>query len=356
MSRLKTGVIGLGEVAQVIHLPILEAMPDHYEIAAICDISEQLLEALGERYNVEHRYTNAEELVKQADLDVVFILNSTEYHAECAIQALDNGKHVFIEKPMCLTQREADEIIKARDRSGKQAIVGYMRRFAPAFLQAKEEIKKAGPINYVRLRDFMGMPRPLVEQTSHVYRFSDFPEGAFEDKESRFKAMVKEAIGVEEGLLASTYSWLTGLSSHDLSAMRELIGMPKRVISAAAWNEGRSLNVLFDYEQFQVAYEMQFDEQARHDAHIEVLTDHKTIRVQYDTPYVRQLPTHLLVHETVDGSIKESTIRATYKDPYSYELKHFYNVIHGTETPKTTPEDYKEDLLIFEMIIDALKG
>ncbi len=57
MTRIKLGVVGLGEVAQVIHLPILQDHSDKFEIAAICDISQELLSALGERYNVpaEHR-------------------------------------------------------------------------------------------------------------------------------------------------------------------------------------------------------------------------------------------------------------------------------------------------------------
>ncbi len=57
MTKVKVGLVGLGEVAQIIHLPILQAQSDKFEIAAICDISQELLTTLGERYNVpaEHR-------------------------------------------------------------------------------------------------------------------------------------------------------------------------------------------------------------------------------------------------------------------------------------------------------------
>ena len=47
MSKLRVGVIGLGEVAQVIHLPIIESLPDRYELAAVCDISPGLLKRVG---------------------------------------------------------------------------------------------------------------------------------------------------------------------------------------------------------------------------------------------------------------------------------------------------------------------
>ena len=60
---------------------------------------------------LERRYTKVAELAVQPDLDSVLVLNSDKYHADHTIAALRNGKHVLVEKPMCLTLREADEII-----------------------------------------------------------------------------------------------------------------------------------------------------------------------------------------------------------------------------------------------------
>ena len=54
-------------------------------------------------------------------------------HGDTYDGALEHGKDVLVEKPMCLTMREADAIVAARDASGKQVMVAYMRRFAPAF-------------------------------------------------------------------------------------------------------------------------------------------------------------------------------------------------------------------------------
>ncbi|WP_461671286.1 Gfo/Idh/MocA family oxidoreductase, partial [Mycobacterium tuberculosis] len=90
---MNVGIIGLGEVAQVIHLPVLELYPDRFRIHALCDISPTLVREMGAKYKVDHLYGEALELVKQPDLDVVFVLNSDEYHAECAIAAADAGKH-----------------------------------------------------------------------------------------------------------------------------------------------------------------------------------------------------------------------------------------------------------------------
>jgi predicted dehydrogenase len=355
MKKVKVGLIGLGEVAQIIHLPILDALSDQFEIAALCDISPQLLNLMGKKYRVSRLYTNGTELTEQADLDAVLILNSDEYHAECAIAAAKNKKHVLIEKPMCLTMAEADAIIQARDEASVQVMVGYMRRFAPAFVQAVEEVKKLDKINYVRIRDLIGQNRLIIEQSSFVHRFNDIPEEAIKDKAERAKNRVREAIGEVPQDLIGVYRLLCGLSSHDLSAMREMIGVPNRVKAAAQWNGGRFISAIFEYDDFCATFETGVDDQRRFDAHIEVYSNRKSLKVQYDSPYIRHLPTTLVVNETVGDAYNETVIRPTFKDPYTHELEYFYDVVTKGAQPKTTPEDFKEDLKVFNMIINALK-
>ncbi|MFC6549415.1 Gfo/Idh/MocA family oxidoreductase [Cohnella cellulosilytica] len=354
MRKLKVGLIGLGEVAQITHLPILENLADRYEIAALCDISPQLLAVLGERYRVANLYADAKQLCEQADLDAVFVLNSDEYHAECAIHALRNKKHVLIEKPMTLNQADADAMIRARDKAGVQVMVGYMRRFAPAFTEALEELKTFGPIQYAKIRDIIGQNRLIIEQSSHVYRFSDIPQEASADRWARREAMIKEAIGDVPKDVYNAYGLLCGLNSHDLSAMRELLGMPKRVVSAKQWNGGGYIAAILEFDGYYATFETGVDDQRRFDAHIEVFGRTKSMTVQYDTPYIRHLPTTLNVKETIDEAYVETANRPTLKDPYTVELEHFYEVVTKGIVPKTTPEDYKNDLEIFRMIAEAL--
>src|SRR5258708_19504648 len=113
---MKVGVVGLGEVAQVIHLPILQDHSDKFEIAAICDISQELLSALGERDTVpvEHRYSDYADLARQRDLDAFLVSNSDEYHTNTPLAAMQYGKHVLIQKPMSLTPHEPQPIINPR--------------------------------------------------------------------------------------------------------------------------------------------------------------------------------------------------------------------------------------------------
>jgi predicted dehydrogenase len=351
MTKMKVGLVG----AQIIHLPILQAQADMFEIAAICDISQELLSALGERYNVpaKYRYTDYHDLARQRELDAVFVLNSDEYHTDTALAAIEHSKHVLIEKPMCLTRQEAKAIIKARDEAGVQVMVGYMRRYAPAFVEAVQRVRALEKINYARVRDILGQNTQFVEQSSVVLRPNDIPPEAMHDRAARANRLVKTAIGEAPQELVNTYRLLCGLSSHDLSAMREMLGMPKSVIGARQW--GSFLTALFEYESFTVTFETGIDHNRRFDAHIKVYGEAEEIRVQYNTPYLRHLPTLLFLTETRGEALEERVIRPTFTDAYTMELLHFYEVVTHNAQPKTSAEDFVHDLELFDMLINALR-
>ncbi len=358
MEQVNVGVIGLGEVAQIIHLPILQAMSDRFRIQAVCDISPGLLRAVGDRYGVPDadRHDDPADLVRRPDLDAVFVLNSDEYHADCVIAAAQRGKHVLVEKPMCLTFAEAEAIIRARDETGVQVMVGYMRRFAPAFVQAVAEVRGLGKINYARIRDIIGRNRLIVDQSSVVIRCDDVPEEAKLDRTARAERLVREAIGEAPPDIVGAYRFLLGLNSHDISAMRELLGMPRGVVSARHWNAGKFLTVVFAYDGYCAVLESGVDEQLRFDAHIEVYGITKSVRVQYDSPYIRHLPTTLVINETIGDAYQQRVERPTFKDPYTHEIEYFHEVVIKGVSPKTTPEDFVDDLRLMRLIVDALRA
>jgi predicted dehydrogenase len=257
---------------------------------------------------------------------------------------------------MCLTLREAAEIIAARDAAGVQVMVAYMRRFAPAFTEAVEQVRQLGKINYARVRDIIGQNALIIEQATDIHRFDDIPEAAKADRAERARALVTEAIGEAPPELVRAYRMLLGLGSHDLSAMRELIGAPERVIAASSWNGGGYMTAILGFDGFNATFEMGVDRQRRFDAHLEVYGETKQIKVQYDTPYIRHLPTTLVIGETVGDAWVETVRRPTFKDPYTRELEVFHDVVTGKAAPKTPPEDFVADLTLFREIIDALRA
>lgn len=112
-------------------------------------------------------------------------------------------------------------------------------------------------------------------------------------------------------------------------------------------------SVLFQYSGFAVSYESGIHSVPQFDAHIEVYGQDKIVRIQYDTPYVKGLPITVHVSESVNGSLKETVIRQTYEDAYTQELKHVYEWIRLGKPVKTTIEDARLDIEIFQMIVKA---
>jgi predicted dehydrogenase len=354
LSRLSVGVVGLGEVAQVVHLPVLRSLPELYEVTAVCDISPGLLSRVGGGHGVQRRYTDVAEMLDEARLDCVLVLNSDEYHTDAVVAALNRGLHVLVEKPMCLSPREAEAIIAARDRSGAIVMVGYMRRFAPAFVEATRRIGAFGQVNYARVHDIIGRNQLMIDQTAVVDRPDDIPASMLAARWSRGRDLVADAIGDVPAELAGAYRLLCGLGSHDLSAMRELLGRPRGVAAARQWRGGRFMAALLEYDDYLVTYETGVDDQLRFDAHIEVYGEHASMRIQYDTPYIRHFPTLLITEETRGDGLHRVVSRPHLKDPYTHELEYFHAMVTRGGRPKTDPEDFVEDLDLFAELIRVM--
>ena len=108
---VRVGLIGTGTVAQMMHLPILNDLSGMYQITAVSDVSPSVLKAISEKYHAK-AYTSPFDLCKAEDVDAVFVLSPDQYHAEYAKAAIEAGKHVFVEKPVCLCPQELEELIE----------------------------------------------------------------------------------------------------------------------------------------------------------------------------------------------------------------------------------------------------
>ncbi len=158
-------------------------------------MSPLILEELGKLWNVRTLTTDHRELVARDDVDAVLVANPNAFHAEVTLDAIAAGKHVLVEKPMCITRREADQIIAAQRSSNVVVQVGYMRRYAPAFLDACEAVRKMGEIKFARVRDFIGFNSLIINATSRVIRDEQLPESVKNDAKLRDGRVIDEALG-----------------------------------------------------------------------------------------------------------------------------------------------------------------
>ena len=107
---VKVGVIGIGTVSQLMHLPILSGLHEQYQITAVSDISPTQLAFIAKKYNATP-YTDPYELVKDPNVDAVFVCSPDQYHAAYALAAMEAGKHVFVEKPVTLCMEDLEKLL-----------------------------------------------------------------------------------------------------------------------------------------------------------------------------------------------------------------------------------------------------
>ena len=112
MNRLKIGIIGCGTISQV-HLDSI-TKDKNAELSMVCDIKEDRAQSVANRYGCNYT-TNPNELINEADLDVIHILTPHHTHYELAKEVLNHNKHCLLEKPMCLSSTEAKDLIRITD-------------------------------------------------------------------------------------------------------------------------------------------------------------------------------------------------------------------------------------------------
>ena len=138
MSKIKIGFLGAGYIAGV-HASIL-ARDKRVEIAAVYDLKKPLAEQLARSTGAADAHSVAEVLAMS---DAVYITTPNTKHTELAIVAIEEGKHVFCEKPMSTTLADASRVLKAAGKSERVFQVGHNRRFAPVYAELKRMLNES---------------------------------------------------------------------------------------------------------------------------------------------------------------------------------------------------------------------
>ncbi|MBE2238313.1 MAG: Gfo/Idh/MocA family oxidoreductase [Caldilineaceae bacterium] len=351
MDQLRVGIVGCGEVVQIIHLPSLYRLADKFRVTAVCDASQEVLDAVGAQWNVSKRYLHYEDLVTAPEVDIVLVANPHVYHASVTLAAVAAGKHVLVEKPAAMNLAECDAVQAAQEHAGAIVQVAYMRRYAPAFEQACTIVGKMrveGDVRLARVHDVIGHNAQFIKPTARVVRGQDIPQAMLAAGKELEAEAIAQAIGAASKEVQKAYMMMLGLSSHDISAMRELLGMPQRVLHATQ-RGGLYLTATFDYGAFVCQFDTGVDHLPRFDANLEVFGERKYVRVQYDTPYVLNLPIRLYVSEAHgEHGVVEQMVHPSWGDAFVNEWLALHTNITEQRAPKTSIADYRQDLELFQ--------
>ncbi|TIU89186.1 MAG: Gfo/Idh/MocA family oxidoreductase, partial [Mesorhizobium sp.] len=265
-------------------------------------------------------------------------------------------KHVLLEKPACLTVREIDELMALSRDYEKTIFVGYMRRYAPAYLAARDELPAHEDITHVRIFDLISEGRHFLKKSQNVLYPQDIDPAILSRGAEERDTLIREVVGKDASAeLVRAYRGLTALSSHHISAMRGLLGEPRRVVAAHRTNGGANTSVTFDYGHFACLYDAVVDDLGLFDAMIEVRSNTKRVRIIYDTPYIRSLPMRLEVTEAGPLGPVTKAFGPLYGDAFSNELETFHrHIMEGTK-PLTDLADSRRDLALMAEIIARMR-
>jgi predicted dehydrogenase/threonine dehydrogenase-like Zn-dependent dehydrogenase len=143
------GVIGAGNFTKMTMLPALKGSGGQFKmISSANGLSGTLL---AKKYGFSHSTTDNENIWNDAEIDLVMITTRHNRHADQVVKSINAGKHVFVEKPLALTEQELTEVINAYNHSAKDKLtisVGFNRRFSPHSIAIKKAIGN-GPLNII---------------------------------------------------------------------------------------------------------------------------------------------------------------------------------------------------------------
>jgi polar amino acid transport system substrate-binding protein len=130
------GVIGAGGYVPAMLLPHFKA--ENVQFQSIVTASGISAHDVGKRFGFAYAVSSADEVLEDANVNLVVIGTRHDTHAELARKALELNKHVFVEKPLALNDHELDSVLDAAGSSARKLMVGFNRRFSPLAQRAKD--------------------------------------------------------------------------------------------------------------------------------------------------------------------------------------------------------------------------
>jgi predicted dehydrogenase len=356
MARLRVGVIGCGGVAQIMWLPNLRQLDEHFELKAICDLSSGLTESLGSYYHVSRRFQDYRDLVAE-DLDVVIVLTPGS-HAAPAIAAMEAGKHVIVEKPMCFTLREADAMIAASKRSGRRLMVAYMKRYDPGYLYGREQVLSMRNLRYVQI-NVLHPSEPQYFAHHRIKRFTDVPQETLEALQREADCLALDAIGPVSPRLRFLYlDVFLGSMIHDVNALRGILGGPDRSLFTTLWPDDVTYPTITTVLEYQNGPRAVFtwsylSELRDYFEELAFLGEESRVRIQFPSPFLRHFPTPVEVQAMENGAESRKRVNVNFAEAFKEELLHFHECVHKDREPLTNATEGREDIAFLQKIVAA---
>lgn len=346
---MKTAVIGCGDIAQIMHIPnVVEN--SNLELHALLDPDSHRLSVLGERYNVNHRFSDVDEMISEVgqQLEVAIICSPMHTHAEVGVPILDAGLHVLLEKPIAMTLADADELVSAADTNAI-AMVGYMKRYSQAYQRTREAVSNLSEIDLVTAYDTDPNFHYILDEIYESVA-DDLSDEFIERSAAERQKQAMEAIDTDDPKIAGSYDFHLEHICHDVNLLRGLLGEVERIRYIDFYADGRYGTGVLEYADGTrceitsgVGDRKWFEQSLRFDA------PEGMVELEFPNPFIKHRVPKVGIKKGVE-ELHESVETPTLEDSFKRELRHFVNCINGNDEVRTTFEEARRDLaLIIEL-------
>jgi predicted dehydrogenase len=361
-SRVRLGVIGLGTVAQAVHLPLVAKHRDRFEVTAVCDLSAELTGVVAERFGLAGaaRCRSATELLDSGLVDAVLLCNSGS-HGEQAAAALDRGLAVLCEKPLAYTLAEADRLAGAAARTRAPLQLGYMKLYDPAVRRAARELAATGCVP--RAIEVTVLHPSGASQLGHAGLAGppgDLPADALAAVGEQAARLLDQALGPAPAELGRLYTdVLLGSVVHDLAVVRLLAGDPERVEHADAWPQGSWESVAVEaVGPGDVRLSLRWHYLDRYPTYREEVRVHHelgSVALAFPSPYLLHAPTVLTVTDRDGEAVRVREDRSTV-EAFEQELLAFHRLVTDGRPAAAGIAEGRADILTCQRIVRRLAG
>ncbi|MBF0266168.1 MAG: Gfo/Idh/MocA family oxidoreductase [Gammaproteobacteria bacterium] len=343
------GFIGAGMIGQLAHMFCYQQISS-CSLTGLAELREQLGKEVLSKQNIANYYPNHLELLKNPDINAVAVVTRRHATGQIVLDALNAGKHVLSEKPMAHTLEQSIQLVEAARKNNLIYSVGYMKRYDPGVIFARQLIREAinegywGDLQSVHCYSYGGNFAPGYQQ-GHDFLMTD---------ENRPDGLVLWPIAPDwlEPQLHERYAWFLNVFCHDINLVRYLIDGKHQLQSA---NFGESTYaLLMTANNINISYDFIEQDSSAWTEGIQINFKSASLLIQLPAPLDKNNTARVYVLK--DGN-KEALTYPDHTWAFQNQALYFIDtILNNNKNTLNSGEDSLEDMRLIEQIWRFYKG